>query len=788
MQFDLRTHTHLLVTGGSRAYGMHKSTSDVDVKGICVPPKDAYFGNLRRFDQMDKPIPLMLTFLDFPDDNLDPDWLVGSNLRFLLTGQVRDQKQALKMAQEKVATLSDKGFTLFTPEEREAIRAQKLEGTVFNLQKFIGLATEANPNIWDVLFCRDEEVRLITPIGRKLRENRHLFKSGRARFSFAGYAHAQLKRIRGHREYLLHPPDHQPTRAEFDLPENTLIPADHLAAVRAAVQKKIDLWEFNFTGMASADIIRVENQVMEHLTEIYVALGYPSLDDAKWMAAARSIGLNDNLIFVMQKEREYEAAARRWRQYQEWMTNRNEARAALEAEHGYDCYLDDTEFLTEAGWKKYCDVTPEDRLATVYVGKSDTVHKWGTVEYQPYTERFEGSFTGNLYHFTGTHTNTMVTPNHRMFYRPVERNTRVRHDWMLDEAASLPNCFEVLRTVTPIMKTNGTGKFFEGLPIPDRVYMTLMGWFLSEGSFSFDDSGRIKALSITQKKGGRLAWSMARFQGDHGEAVRSSLYEYEREPDEYHKEKWQHILLNVRHPDLIQRLYADCGHYKEKRIPRWVFKLSKRLMGRLLDAMMGGDGTVRGTNLKSLIYYTSLSGLADDVQELALLCGWETSKWGPYPYTTPNGVTGEMWHIHVNKVVTQFKEMSRLKNIERVPAEGARIVCFTVPNGTLVTRRNGNVSFHGNSKHGAHLVRLLKMCREILTTGEVNVWRGGRDADELLAIRNGAWTYEQVVEWAEKEDAELEALYRSGKYVIPKEPDREAIDRLCVELIEEALR
>ena len=92
-----------------------------------------------------------------------------------------------------------------------------------------------------------------------------------------------------------------------------------------------------------------------------------------------------------------------------------------------------------------------------------------------------------------------------------------------------------------------------------------------------------------------------------------------------------------------------------------------------------------------------------------------------------------------------------------------------------------------DTKHGAHLVRLLKMCREILTLGEVNVWRGGRDADELLSIRNGAWSYEQVVGWAEREDAELSEIYKSKRYNVPDEPDRNAIDALCVELVEEAL-
>src|SRR5690606_7052786 len=53
-------------------------------------------------------------------------------------------------------------------------------------------------------------------------------------------------------------------------------------------------------------------------------------------------------------------------------------------------------------------------------------------------------------------------------------------------------------------------------------------------------------------------------------------------------------------------------------------------------------------------------------------------------------------------------------------------------------------------KHASHLVRLLRMAREILTPGNIHVER--QDADELLAIRAGAWTYEQIIEFAELED------------------------------------
>lgn len=81
-------------------------------------------------------------------------------------------------------------------------------------------------------------------------------------------------------------------------------------------------------------------------------------------------------------------------------------------------------------------------------------------------------------------------------------------------------------------------------------------------------------------------------------------------------------------------------------------------------------------------------------------------------------------------------------------------------------------------KHASHLVRLVRMCREILTLGTVFVKRP--DAEELQAIRNGAWTYEQLIEYAEKENQELEKLARISK--LPAMPPIEKIQNLVVEM------
>ena len=82
-----------------------------------------------------------------------------------------------------------------------------------------------------------------------------------------------------------------------------------------------------------------------------------------------------------------------------------------------------------------------------------------------------------------------------------------------------------------------------------------------------------------------------------------------------------------------------------------------------------------------------------------------------------------------------------------------------------------------------HLVRLMRMCGEILAKGEVVVRRP--DAEELLAIRHGAWSYETLMEWARQQDSELEAVYKTSP--LPHSPDRNAIDALCVRIVENVL-
>lgn len=92
--------------------------------------------------------------------------------------------------------------------------------------------------------------------------------------------------------------------------------------------------------------------------------------------------------------------------------------------------------------------------------------------------------------------------------------------------------------------------------------------------------------------------------------------------------------------------------------------------------------------------------------------------------------------------------------------------------------------FGYDTKHAMHLVRLMRMCREILETGKLLVRRP--DAEELLAVRRGAWSYEQLVEWAEQQDAEMEAVQQASP--LPVKANRHALDALHMRIIEHVLQ
>jgi predicted nucleotidyltransferase len=135
---------------GSVAYGVSFDTSDVDVYGWAIPPKDDVFPHLRgEVSGFGRPHE---RFEQFQEHHVgDPD------------------------------ALGDHGRTY--------------DLTVFGIVKFFQLAMENNPNVIDSLFTPATCVLHSTRVGNLVRESRRLFLHRGAWPKFKGYAYSQLHKL-----------------------------------------------------------------------------------------------------------------------------------------------------------------------------------------------------------------------------------------------------------------------------------------------------------------------------------------------------------------------------------------------------------------------------------------------------------------------------------------------------------------------------------------------------------------------------------------------------------------
>lgn len=636
------------------------------------------------------------------------------------------------------------GF-LYKAEQVELQGLENGEGCLYNLPRFFALAAESNPNIIEILYSK---VFYSSVVGRMLIQYRDLFLSKKARFTFSGYAMAQLKRIESHRKWLLDPPTHQPTRSEFGLPESAVLSADIMGAIKALGTPKT-----------------LSKKLREGIT-VNLQPDLPPIP--------LSERFSSQVMEAYAKERAFHNKMKEWESYLNWKKNRNPARSEVERKFGYDCYSEDTEFLTRRGWLAFDDISQEDELATVYIGPNYPHRQTLSLEYQKYTDKFDSVFTGQMYNLFGNHTDILVTPNHRMLIKKLERRSKKESSWSLTEAAHLPDTFHVLRSINPRRRVFQLPKL--ALPIPLNTYLRVMGWYLSDGCWA--KQNKHGSIRISQKPGGRLHGSMVKFYRKYKENLSVGLYRYTKKPNEFNKVEHDEIILHIRDKEIAALLLKDCGKTNSKRIPRWVFSLGKRQMSILYQAMHRGDGTARRhkTVPDSKIYYTNLKSLANDVQELALLCGWESTLYGPYNH--------DIYQVHIQENRDSVRTLIRHQAVRKMPENTQRIVCFTVPNNTLVTRRNGKIGIHGNCKHAMHLIRLMRMCEEILSGKGVIVRRP--DREELLAVRSGAWKYDDLIQFAADMDEKCGKLYETS--TLPREPPRQALHDICVSLVSQAIR
>jgi replicative DNA helicase Mcm len=382
---------------------------------------------------------------------------------------------------------------------------------------------------------------------------------------------------------------------------------------------------------------------------------------------------------------------------------RDEDRSALHEvmEQQTCCYDEITEILTEGGWRKFPELRPEDKVATLNDGK---------LEYQKPSAYFSYDYKGDMFAIRSRQVDLFVTPNHSLFVNinkradewggfriitasglPPRKRMRFKKDatW----TGSSPDDF-VVPGIVKYTNQARNGIVVDPVFIPMKLWVEFLGYYISKGGTQkHPRTGVPYRVHITQKKKEGMQAIDA--------CLRKLPFKFSYDGHNF----------TINSKQLASCLYS-IGRTHAKHIPEDIKQLSPKLLQILLDALLAGDGHV--SKRTGSVYYTSSKQLADDVTELALKVGLAANVYCRLsPITLPRmynyGKQGVL-EFRDTKPTSEIYEVCLLRKrqtqpnvnangydqISKIPFSG-RVFCVEVPNHLVYVRRNGKPAWCGNS-------------------------------------------------------------------------------------------
>lgn len=275
----LKDRTIFEAVAGSHSYGLNTPASDQDFVGVCIPPNSYLFG-VDKFEFADK----------FQDEN-----------------------------------------------------GEKVDKTIFDFRKVISLIADNNPNVISMLFYPERCILKTSSWWNRIIENRDLFLSKKARYSFQGYAYSQLKRIKTHKSYMNQSVP-KPNRADFGLPEDSIFPVTQVENIAKLSEVYIkpdfsDEFLSEVTSINDTYLVKLFRKFIEDPFVCDTAIREYKKGQTEHLRSLETISSNflkDEYRDMAGKEMRYLSAYKNWRRYEDWLADRNPKRKAIEAKCGYD--------------------------------------------------------------------------------------------------------------------------------------------------------------------------------------------------------------------------------------------------------------------------------------------------------------------------------------------------------------------------------------------------------------------------------------------------------------------
>lgn len=326
----------------------------------------------------------------------------------------------------------------------------------------------------------------------------------------------------------------------------------------------------------------------------------------------------------------------------------------------HDCFDDQTEVLTDTGWRYFHDLTHGEKLASC-----DAKMRLTFDEPMALITKF---YEGEMLEFEGKAVSFCVTPTHRMVYRKGNGGA-----WRIDTAEKMLGRESSVGGRQVEIPTAATiaGALHEFTEAEVR----LCAWILTDGSYG----GNNTILYQRPETVGKITDLLDRRGIEYTVNVRNRKIDAIMGRTLVADAKPQCVVyIRAKHRGLI-RSWLPSKHD----LPYWVYTLNQGLFDAFLESYIDGGGTNNGLGDGASIYgtYSMLSQL----QAACFMHG--------YRAVLKEYRDGD-WKLKVCKVraSTILKPKSAIKR----KAYSGNVYCATMPMGTLVVRRNGKPMVCGN--------------------------------------------------------------------------------------------
>lgn len=353
------------------------------------------------------------------------------------------------------------------------------------------------------------------------------------------------------------------------------------------------------------------------------------------------------------------------------------------------CYSDDTEFLTIDGWKTYDKITADTLIAQYDNGNISYV-KAGPVYYGD---------TGELYRFKTKYNDLLVTGNHRMLYRNSNRGKeqiKLAEDLNYGQFKNAANydCQDIVDDFV-FADCYGTGfnknkKYADGFKLKPDTMIKFLGFYLGDGHAGIH-GGRYKislSQSCCEAKRDTLQWVK-----DLNIEMGSFFKEYWHDapkckPTSIVQNGSPYYTFERCHKTFCQWILDNCIINGIKRIPKFIYNASLRQRRLFIESFFRADGTYdKRDGRKGFTLYIYHKELLDDFQRLCIMSNYST--YIDHKHKLHSGI----YRLSVHPLVWHNFDQ---ENITKEYYSG-KTVCYSVPSGVLIVRRNDKVSVCGNT-------------------------------------------------------------------------------------------